>query len=190
MDVVAVLCCHTVQCISAAVEAGEFFIHNRFAYSPTLVIPQPKMNPSRCFRTGLRAMSMPVNSARLISSDVGLSKYKMATTAIQRAPGLPQPRFNPIIERVTSLPHNKDAVPFEPKKHLAFTPPSRVIQMKDIGYADDLGVSPVAVSEPFQLFSPEAIQHMRREIMSPEVMENCKYSSNIAACQLRGYAPK
>lgn len=62
--------------------------------------------------------------------------------------------------------------------------------MKDIGFQEDLGVSPVAVSEPFPLFSSEAIQQMRAEFMKPEVFEDHKYSSNIAACQLRGYAPK
>jgi hypothetical protein len=117
-------------------------------------------------------------------------KVNMATAAIQRAPGLPQQKFKPIIERAPIPRHISDAVSFEPKKHLAFTPPSRVIMMKDIGLPEDLGVSPVAVSEPFQLFSSDAIQQMRTEIMKPEVVENNKYSSNIAACQLRGYAPK
>jgi hypothetical protein len=41
---------------------------------------------------------------------------------------------------------------------------------------------------PFQLFSSEAIEQMRHEIFQPEVMVNCSFSSNIAACQLRGYA--
>ncbi|ORX96060.1 hypothetical protein BCR34DRAFT_498011 [Clohesyomyces aquaticus] len=82
------------------------------------------------------------------------------------------------------------AVKFEPKKHLAYTPPSKIVMMKDIGYSEDAGVSPVAVSQPFQLFSPEGIQQMRAEIFKPEVAENCSYSSNIAACQLRGYASK
>jgi len=82
-----------------------------------------------------------------------------------------------------------DAI-FDPAKHLAFMPPSEVIQMKDIGYPEETGVSPVAVSQPFQLFSHDAVQRMRSEIFKPEIMENCSYRSNIAACQLRGYSPK
>lgn len=62
--------------------------------------------------------------------------------------------------------------------------------MEELGYSKDRGVSPIAVSQPFQLFTEEAVHEMRREIFKPEVLENCKYSSNIAACQLRGYAPK
>jgi len=48
----------------------------------------------------------------------------------------------------------------------------------------------VAVSQPFKLFSDEAVQQMRSEILQPQVMENCGYQSNIAASQVRGYAPK
>ncbi|EON65023.1 hypothetical protein W97_04258 [Coniosporium apollinis CBS 100218] len=79
---------------------------------------------------------------------------------------------------------------FDPAKHLAFTPPSQIIKMKDLGFSETVGVSPVAVSEPFQMFSSEAIQQMRAEILKPEVMEQCNYRSNIAACQLRGYSSR
>ncbi|KAI9718332.1 MAG: hypothetical protein M1828_006734 [Chrysothrix sp. TS-e1954] len=83
-----------------------------------------------------------------------------------------------------------DSVDFDPEKHLAFKTPSEIITMPDIGYPEDTGVSPVAVSQPFQLFSDEAVEVMRESIFKPEVMENCKFSSNIAPCQLRGYATK
>lgn len=131
------------------------------------------MNLSRHFTASVRASQRLLTLPKLMTSVAVDRKVNMATAAIQRAPR-----------------HISDAVSFEPKKHLAFTPPSRVIMMKDIGLPEDLGVSPVAVSEPFQLFSSDAIQQMRTEIMKPEVVENNKYSSNIAACQLRGYAPK
>lgn len=79
---------------------------------------------------------------------------------------------------------------FDPVKHLAFQPPTGIVKMTDIGLAADTGVSPVAASEPFQLFSKEAIEIMRAEIFNPEVHEKCKFSSNIAKAQLRGYVPK
>jgi len=62
--------------------------------------------------------------------------------------------------------------------------------MSDIGYPEDAGVSPIAVSQPFRLFSVEAIEQMRAEIFNPIVMEKCGFRSNLAACQLRGYCPK
>lgn len=79
---------------------------------------------------------------------------------------------------------------FNPKKHLSFTPPEEIIRMSDIGFPEDAGVSPVAVSQPFQLFSREAVEQMRAEVFNPMVMENCGFQSNLAACQLRGYCPQ
>ncbi|KAF1997975.1 hypothetical protein P154DRAFT_440085 [Amniculicola lignicola CBS 123094] len=105
-------------------------------------------------------------------------------------PALHRPNYRPIIENASGNKQAQCAVKFNPEKHLAYTPPSQIIMMKDLGFPEDAGVSPVAVSQPFQLFSPEAIHQMRREIFKKEVMENCSYSSNIAACQLRGYAAK
>jgi hypothetical protein len=79
---------------------------------------------------------------------------------------------------------------FDPMRHLAFTPPDNVLSMKDLGYPEDTGISPIAVSDPFQLFSKEAIEQMRSEILRPEAMKECGFQSNIAACQMRGYCPK
>ncbi|KAH8815251.1 hypothetical protein F5884DRAFT_666060 [Xylogone sp. PMI_703] len=79
---------------------------------------------------------------------------------------------------------------FDPKKHLAFQEPSSILTMEDIGFPSSNGVSPIAVSEPFQLFTQEAIEIMRSEIMSKEVQEGYSYTSDIAPKQLRGYAPK
>ena len=80
-------------------------------------------------------------------------------------------------------------VTFEPEKHLIYEEPKKVWSMADIGMTDK-GISPTAVSEPFPLFSQEAIEQMRAEILSDAVQENCKYSSNIAKSQLRGFAPR
>ncbi|PYH73857.1 uncharacterized protein BO88DRAFT_432208 [Aspergillus vadensis CBS 113365] len=89
------------------------------------------------------------------------------------------------IEDATAEPNN---VVFDPSKHLAFVPPSKVHTMVELGYPNSRGVSPVGVSEPFPLFSAEAIEQMRKEVLTKEVYSNHKYSSEIAQCQLRGYA--
>ncbi len=92
-------------------------------------------------------------------------------------------------EATTTTPSTqKDA--FDPKKHLNFSPPAKVFTMKDIGLPSDTGVSPLAVSEPFPLFTPEAVMRMRDEVLSQDVLTNCLYSSNIAQAQLRGYADR
>ena len=78
---------------------------------------------------------------------------------------------------------------FNPEKHISFKAPSKVHTMADLNLAD-IGVSPVAVSEPFQLFTEEAVERMRAEVFSKNVWEKCQYSSNLAQCQLRGFAAK
>lgn len=60
--------------------------------------------------------------------------------------------------------------------------------MLDIKLPERIGVSPIAVSEPFQFFTPEAIQQMRSEVLSKDVREDCQYSSNLSKSQLRGIA--
>jgi hypothetical protein len=79
---------------------------------------------------------------------------------------------------------------FKPDVHLAYQPPKKVYTMEDIGLPLSNGVSPVAVSEPFQLFSEEAINMMRAEVLSDAVLEGFSYTSDIAPRQLRGYAPQ
>jgi hypothetical protein len=96
--------------------------------------------------------------------------------------------FEPLIESSNGAVLSTDD--FDPKKHLNFCPPSKIHTMRDINLPEDTGVSPFAVSEPFPMFTREAIHRMRAEILSKEVWENCQYSSNLAHCQLRGFAPK
>lgn len=83
---------------------------------------------------------------------------------------------------------SKVAFDFVPEKHLAFKGAPKVLTMQDIGFTTNIGVSPIAVTQPFELFSHEAIQIMRSEIFEPTVTKNHTFSSNIAAAQLRGYA--
>lgn len=98
------------------------------------------------------------------------------------------PHVEPVIEAMSmNMLSTED---FDPKKHIDFTPPAKVLMMSDLKLPESTGVSPFAVSDPFQLFTPEAVQRMRAEIFSKEVLENCKYSSNLAQCQLRGFAAK
>jgi len=80
-------------------------------------------------------------------------------------------------------------IAFDFGKHIVYVPPKKVFTMQEIG-KNNQGVSPNAVSDPFPLFTKEAIMQMRSEILSKAVLENCQYSSNLAQCQLRGMAPQ
>ncbi|KAL1972380.1 hypothetical protein VTN31DRAFT_6794 [Thermomyces dupontii] len=81
-----------------------------------------------------------------------------------------------------------ERVTFDPSKHLVYTPPEKVWTMKELGFPEDRGISPVGVSEPFPLFSEEAVKQMRAEVLSENVWKHYRYSSNLSPCQLRGYA--
>ena len=99
-----------------------------------------------------------------------------------------EPSSEPLID---SLPvEQMDTIDFDPAKHIDFKPPSKVHTMADLDFPEGTGVSPCAASEPFHLFTEEAIHRMRAEIMGKEVWDNCQYSSNLAKCQLRGFASK
>lgn len=99
-----------------------------------------------------------------------------------------RPAFTPIISQPHATSVSQDA--FSPAKHLAFEQMPRVHTMKELGFSETIGVSPIAVSEPFRLFTEEAVMRMRQEVLSPEVFEHCQYSSNLAQCYLRGFANK
>ncbi|KAK8877731.1 hypothetical protein PGQ11_002677 [Apiospora arundinis] len=100
----------------------------------------------------------------------------------------PKPSYKPIIVEPQQTNLGKDD--FDASKHLGFKQSPKVYSMKDLGLPENTGISPVAVSEPFPLFTQEAVMRMRQEVLCPEVLQNCKYSSNLAQCQLRGFANK
>ena len=98
------------------------------------------------------------------------------------------PGFQPVINGMSD--QNLSTDDFDPQKHIDFKSPSKIHTMADLKLPEGTGLSPFAVSEPFQLFTQEAVQRMRAEIFRKEVWENCQYSSNLAQCQLRGFAAK
>jgi hypothetical protein len=76
---------------------------------------------------------------------------------------------------------------FKPEIHLAYTEPTVIHTMESLGLPD-IGVSPIAVSEPFQLFSEEAVDKMRTEALADIVHKEHFFGCDLAPKQLRGYA--
>ncbi len=99
-------------------------------------------------------------------------------------------KIKPIIREKLVSAKKRPSPTFEPEKHLSFHDYPKTLTLKDIGFPEDAGISPVAISEPFALFSEEAISHMRDEIFTTEVWQNCLHSTEFAGCQLRGHCPK
>ncbi|GAA5883777.1 hypothetical protein JCM3774_005671 [Rhodotorula dairenensis] len=78
---------------------------------------------------------------------------------------------------------------FDPAIHLAYEKPETVITMKDLALGD-AGISPIAVTAPFPLFSPEGVTQLRRDILSEEVLNKYTVTSYLAPCQAREYSPE
>lgn len=154
------------------------------------------------------------NTARETRLLVSGSFTKMAATDTLRSQHVPQPYFPSIVPSSVSASNisrkrkysaisltssnsqlpamvtsNPPQVKFDASKHLCHVAPAKVYTMEEIGRGGE-GISPNAVSVPFPLFTEDAIKQMRSEIFSKDVLENCQYSSNLAACQIRGYAAK
>ncbi|CAI7652264.1 unnamed protein product [Penicillium manginii] len=74
---------------------------------------------------------------------------------------------------------------FDPAKHLNFQPPKSITTMEQIGLKGH-GISPHAATEPFPLFTQEAIAQIRAEIFDEKVLEECQYSSTFNKNMVRG----
>jgi hypothetical protein len=116
--------------------------------------------------------------------------------AVAFAPSVNAPLETRITRPTQQLPRSLienarlvEPVKFDPKRHLRFIEPKNRIAMKDIGL-EGAGISPIAVTDPFSLFTEEAIQQMRAEIFSDIVLENCQVSSSFASNMIRNYAGK
>lgn len=111
------------------------------------------------------------------------------------APGPPKPLTHKPVFQIPPQPPIAASTyfesPFDPAKHITYSGVlPRRHTMAELSFPADQGISPIAVSEPFELFSKDAVGHMRNEVLSDEVWDNCRFSSSLAACQLRGMSPK
>ncbi|TID04889.1 hypothetical protein CH35J_003200 [Colletotrichum higginsianum] len=78
--------------------------------------------------------------------------------------------FKPIInDDLRPAPAAKPET-FNPDKHLAFVNDPKRLTLQDLSLPEDVGISPFACSEPFPLFTQEAIQIMRQEIFTTETL--------------------
>lgn len=86
-------------------------------------------------------------------------------------------------------PWAKQQITFDPEKHLNYTQDPKILTLEEIGLPEGTGLTNTAVTDPFSLFSEEAVRIMRGEIFTNEVWDNCHFSSPFAECQLRGHCP-
>lgn len=98
-------------------------------------------------------------------------------------PTTPLPRYLIDEARLTQK------VPFNAAQHLNFQPPTQILSMKDIGL-EGHGISPNAVSEPFRLFTDEAIKQIRAEVFDEETLKDCQFASDFNKNMVRGMGPR
>lgn len=94
-------------------------------------------------------------------------------------PTVPIPQF--LIDEAKAV----EPTTWDAEKHLAEGAKPNITTMTEIGLGGH-GISDTAVSEPFPLFTRDAIMQMRREIFSDSVLENCRYKSTFNANMVRG----
>ena len=78
---------------------------------------------------------------------------------------------------------------FDPSKHINFAYPKKIHTMKELGL-EGQGISTTAISEPFPLFTEEAVRQMRAEIFSQKVLDSCQVDSSFATKMIRGHCPE
>ena len=77
---------------------------------------------------------------------------------------------------------------FDPKKHLAFQEPKKLYTFEDLNLPP-AGISNCAVSEPFPLFSEDAVKQLRAEVFSERVVNSYHCQTSPTSGIIRGYCP-
>ena len=121
----------------------------------------------------------------MATSRVISSMEPSVQTAFSSYDSTMRPRVNDIALKAVGTMESRS---FDAAVDLEYVEKPRVHTMEDLGLPDGTGISPVAVSEPFKLFSKQAVHQFRNEVLDPRVRKDYGFTSNIAPCQLRGYA--
>lgn len=87
---------------------------------------------------------------------------------------------------------SKDAiapgVTFDPSRHMAYTPPSEVITLRELLLSEANACSPVGITKPFPLFSFDGVVEMRRDIFREEVVRRHAQKIKPGVYKMRGFS--
>lgn len=116
---------------------------------------------------------------------------------------IPDKTYNEIVKPIYEenfKPHLAN-VEFDPEKHLRYYAlgdiekhkynKTRRLTMEELGCSSPDQISHIGVSDPFPLFTDEAIQIMKSEVLSKDIfLEHARLSSASSGkdCTIRGYA--
>lgn len=77
---------------------------------------------------------------------------------------------------------------FNPSQHLSFEPPKSIVTLKELLLSEKDAVSPVAITEPFPLFTLEGVKQMRADLFRKEVVEKHGNRTLPHCYKMRGYS--
>lgn len=78
---------------------------------------------------------------------------------------------------------------FDPALHLNFVPPTKRHSFTELGLDAEAPPVDMCITEPFSLFTEEAVRLIRHELFQPQVFDNYMHSWARAPCVIRGIAP-
>ena len=91
---------------------------------------------------------------------------------------------------IPTLLNDPQRVHFDPKIHLRFDLPEKVYTLEDLKYPFKQQAGNVAATDPFPIFTREAIVEMRRELFAARTFQNCMSKRRAGSVQIRGAAPQ
>ncbi|KAJ9620739.1 hypothetical protein H2204_012149 [Knufia peltigerae] len=77
---------------------------------------------------------------------------------------------------------------FDPSTHLCFEPPKALVTLKELLLSEKDAISPVAITEPFPLFTIEGVKQMRADLFRKEVVEKHGNRTLPHCYKMRGYS--
>jgi len=102
-------------------------------------------------------------------------------TTLYNTPNHPQfEKIEPVLQPVS----------FDPAKHLCFQPPTGVYTLKDLQISEESGISPIAITQPFPLFSPDGVRQLRKDLFRKEILDYYQWPVSDKVCKLRGFGKK
>ncbi|KIW50103.1 hypothetical protein PV05_11723 [Exophiala xenobiotica] len=114
----------------------------------------------------------------------------MAPFSDQRVPmpsdgALPQLHYKVEFEPVVVTPPTPR---FDPSKHLCFERPKSLVTLKELLLSEEDAISPIAITEPFPLFTLEGVNQMRADLFRKEVVEKHGNRTLPHCYKMRGYS--
>ena len=95
----------------------------------------------------------------------------------------------PLPLEVGFAPSSASSTTFDPEAHLCIQAPRGLITLEELGLSGESAISPVAITQPFPLFSAECVKLMRADLFRREVVEKHASRSSFNGCyKIRGYS--